>query len=280
MKLFTFLLISLALCGQTLINSGGPAVSGYSADFGFSGGATWGPANQASMGTLPGIYQTLRYSTNNSGFGYDLVEPAGQCDVTLDLLEPNKTAIGQRAFTVSANGNKTGQIDVFQLAGGALIPHQLVIPGVWVLDGHLRIVFTPLNGKGNAIVSGIEARCHPPLSLNCIAPISCTQNQGTVTIQLLQSPTAAIEHLDFIPISSTDRTIAFTLSHVPIEGFPMVYEQNIGLVGCPVSPTDSSCPNVAKLAQINRTGANLAITLPAPPFFDDAFIRIGYFSAD
>lgn len=161
MKTLAFLLFSLALCGQTLINSGGPAVSGYLADFGFSGGATWGPANQASMGTLPGIYQTLRYSTSNSGFSYDLIEPVGQCDVTLDFLEPNKTAAGQRLFNVVVNGNQTGPLDVFALAGGALKPYQVIL-GAWVLDGHLRLQFTPLNGKGNAIVSGIEANCHPP----------------------------------------------------------------------------------------------------------------------
>lgn len=200
MKTLAFLTLSLALCGQTLVNSGGPAVNGFSADFGYSGGSSWGPSNQASLGTadLPDIYRTLRYSTNNSGFSYDFIEPVGQCDLTLHLLEPNKTGPGQRVFAVTANGNQTGPLDVFALAGGAMKPYSTMVPGIWVLDGHLRIQFTPLNGKGNAIVSGIEVRCHAPvtpLTLSCIAPMVCAfdpaANGYTIQYQPMPTPPTA-----------------------------------------------------------------------------------------
>ncbi len=148
------LLLCLPLSAQNiLVNSGGPATGNFTADTGCNGGAAWGPAQQPSMAALADVYQTLRYGPNFT-CSYP-VASAGLYAVTILLLEPNKTAIGQRVFTITINGQQTAPLDLFALTGGQMIAYE-VDAGWIVADSLITVSFRA--SVGNAVVSAIMIR--------------------------------------------------------------------------------------------------------------------------
>ena len=169
MKILVFLLALSAQATTLLrIQCGGPGGTDpqgnvWQSDSGYyMGGAAWSAANQASMGTLPVPYSTLRYSSPvGSSFSYSIpVTTPGSYTVTFKFVEPNKTAVGQRVFNaaVSApiNGASAGQsIDLFAVAPGALRPYDVQLP-IIVAPGSdaIKISFTVTTG--NAVISGIQ----------------------------------------------------------------------------------------------------------------------------
>jgi hypothetical protein len=155
MKLGLFLLSIAASAQPLLINAGGPSVDAYQADQYFTGGSVWAPGTPGynpAIGT--GVWATLRYAPT---FSYDIPLPNGIYRVVFDLIEPNKTAAGQRKFAITANGQATPVLDLFALTGGDNIPYATELL-VLVGNGHLKINFVAT--LGNAVVSGIEIR--PP----------------------------------------------------------------------------------------------------------------------
>jgi hypothetical protein len=170
MKLLLGLLLALSLPGATLvrIQCGGPGGidsqgNVWQADTGFTGGARWDSSNQASMAALAPPYNTLRYSAYPAGAPFSYViatlpptTTAGHYTVTLRFVEPNKTAVGQRVFSVSANGTPlVTNLDLFAVAPipGALTPYTVSFPVV-ITGSSLQLVFTP--SVGNAVISGIQ----------------------------------------------------------------------------------------------------------------------------
>lgn len=111
------------------------------------------------MGAAP--YDTLRYGFGMGVLKYNIPAPNGSCDVTLGFAEPNKTAAGQRVFTINANGQTVADVDIFARAGAALTPTMIAIAAVAVTDGFLHLTFTPKPNTWNAFVSTIQASCAP-----------------------------------------------------------------------------------------------------------------------
>lgn len=204
---------------QTNINSGGPAIPptggvpippsltapSYLADQFFSGGA---PYTDPAMGT--GVFTTLRFAPS---FSYDIPEQNGFYYVLFRFVEPNKTAAGQRLFTVTANGITSDIIDVFLQAGGVDKPYSMWLL-VMVGNGHMRISFTGVSG--NAIVSAIE-----------ITPVwitlpGYTPSPGTVpqVLNWQACPTAQCAGVEYLQLVKADGTQANRIAvPVPSYGF-------------------------------------------------------------
>jgi hypothetical protein len=158
-------LLSLSAHSATLlrIQCGGPggldaAGNVWAPDAYFTSGARWGAAEQAVAGGLPLPalpYNTLRYSAPaGTPIFYAIPLPAGSYTLKLFFGEPNKTGVGQRVFSVSANGAALiTNLDLFAMAPGALKPYTVSFPLV-TTGTTLRIVLTP--SVGNADISGIQ----------------------------------------------------------------------------------------------------------------------------
>ena len=169
-KLLLGILLSFSLQSATLVRiqcggTGGVDAQGnvWQADTGFTGGARWDATNQASMAALAPPYNTLRYSAYPAGASFSYVIAAlpptttgGHYTVTLQFVEPNKTAPGQRVFSIMANGTPlVTNLDLFTVAPipGALTPYSVSFPVV-ATGSSIQLVFTP--SVGNAVISGIQ----------------------------------------------------------------------------------------------------------------------------
>ena len=176
MKLAVVVLLALTAHAATLvrIQCGGPggtdaAGNVWQADTGYTGGAQWNATYQATMGTLPVPYSTLRFSDPaDSPISYVIILPpttAGvrQYRVTLGFAEPNKTGPNQRLFNAVITGGDVplknpalsgmDKIDVFADAGGALKPVLFSFP-IASVSGQIAIDLIPTLGK--AIISFIQ----------------------------------------------------------------------------------------------------------------------------
>lgn len=134
-----------------MINSGGPAVDGFVADTGFSGGILWTHTSAGYVELGPGVWHDLRF---DPAFSYTIPLVNGSYKVLFYLMEPNKTGTGQRRFTITINGQVSPVFDLFQLAG--LRQQYKYSMGAFVGNGVLRIDFRAT--VGNAVVSAIEIR--------------------------------------------------------------------------------------------------------------------------
>jgi len=161
MKPHALLLLVLVACSSpcaTVIRQacGGPggldpAGNTWTADANFTGGVSFATA---PAGLTP-PYLNLRYA---SSFSYQLPLPAGAYTVTLKFVEPNKTAAGQRLFSVSANGVPIiTAVDLFA-KNGMLKPADASFP-VTVAAAGLKLQFTAT--VGTAVVSGIQVDTVP-----------------------------------------------------------------------------------------------------------------------
>jgi|SRR5882724_4141579 len=142
----------------------------------------------------------LRYGTN---FKYDIPLANGIYTVSVVMAEPNKTAAGQRIFTVSANGQTSGPIDLFRITGGINQPYTLPMLAL-VGAGFLRLQFTA--SAGNAVVSSITATPLPSIAqwTACVgAPSSMSSCMG----------------LEFFSIIKADGSVVLRYA-VPAPGVP------------------------------------------------------------
>lgn len=135
------------------VNCGSPT------DAGFSGSSyAWTSANQPALASQSVPLNAMRAS-NGAPFTYTFSDlPFGPYWITLMLIEPNKTAAGQRTFSVSVNDSVIlPSVDIFKLANGLLKPLEIILPHAYI--GPLTITFTPI--VGNAVVSGIKVEAVP-----------------------------------------------------------------------------------------------------------------------
>ncbi len=137
------------------IDAGGPGDQYFSPAAGCAAGKACAYSDP-KMGAAP--YDTLRYGFSFAVLKYDIPAPNGKCDVTLGFSEPNKTAAGQRVFTIQANDQTVADVDIFARAGAALTPTTIAL-AVQVTDGFLHLTFTPKPNTWNAFVSAISASC-------------------------------------------------------------------------------------------------------------------------
>lgn len=164
--LLPFLGSAATLTRMACGGSGGMDTAGvpWLGEAGYSGGYSWTAVNQPSLAPLGPPYNAMRASLNGAPFKYSFIFAPGAYKVTLEFAEPNKTAKGQRVFTVSINGAPPVTIDLFASAGAALTPWNLVLP-VTTADGNIVILFSPVSG--NALVSGIQVDGQAP----ALAPV-------------------------------------------------------------------------------------------------------------
>lgn len=136
------LLVGVALAAPLFSQ---PLIScGTSADVNFTGGFAF---TDTTLSPDP-QFQSMRYG---SSFRYDIPLAPGLYAVSLSFIEPNKTAAGQRRFTVAIAGQQTPVLDLFALAGRQ--PYTLRTIAL-VGAGLLAIQFSGV--LGNAVVSTIQ----------------------------------------------------------------------------------------------------------------------------
>ncbi len=140
------------------IDAGGPGDQDYSPASTCAAGGSCA-FSDSTMGAAP--YDTLRYGFGMASFAYAIPMPNGTCNLTLGFSEPNKTAAGQRIFTITANDQTVAGVDIFARAGAQKTAITIPLSGVVVSAGVLQIGFTPQPGTWNAFVSSIVAVCQP-----------------------------------------------------------------------------------------------------------------------
>jgi hypothetical protein len=161
MKLAIIVLLVAAAHSATVVRMacGGPggtdaANNVWTADSGTGGGAVWTVANQPALASQPIPYRSLCYSFGTSSFSRTLTVPAGNYSVTLKMLEPNKTAAGQRVFGATINGVPVlSGLDLFAMAPAALKPYDRTYQ-VMAPAGVIQITLTA--SLGNAVLSAIQ----------------------------------------------------------------------------------------------------------------------------
>ncbi|MBC6989261.1 malectin domain-containing carbohydrate-binding protein [Hymenobacter sp. BT491] len=142
------------------LNSGGGAlttsIGAFATDQYFSPnpGSTYSTGSAIAGTTDDALYQTERFGTN---FSYALPVANGTYTVKLHFAEIYWTAVGQRVFDVSLEGNKVlSAYDIFKKVGTNVATVESF--PVTVSDGTLNLNLTSLNtgGKDNAKISAIE----------------------------------------------------------------------------------------------------------------------------
>lgn len=122
--------------------------------FGYISGSGGFVANTVTgiCASAQSLYQRERYGS----FSYQFDCPIGVYETTLLEAETYWSAVGQRVFNVSVQGNQAlTNFDIFAAAGGKNLPVTRVFTNN-VNNGQLQIVFSPV--VDNARVSGIQAR--------------------------------------------------------------------------------------------------------------------------
>ncbi len=146
--------------GPVQINSGGPAVSPFVADTGFTGGSTINHANTIDLSGVTNPAPMALYQTARVGnFSYTIPSAAfaagSSHTVRLHFAETFWTAAGSRLFNVTINGTQVlSSFDIFATAGAK---NKAVIEQFTVnanSNGQYVIQFTSV--KDNSLVSGIE----------------------------------------------------------------------------------------------------------------------------
>ena len=127
----------------------------YSAGaFGYISGAGGFVANTVTgiCASAQSLYQRERFGS----FSYQFDCPIGVYETTLLESETYWSAVGQRVFNVSIQGNQVlTNFDIFAAAGGKNLPVTRVFTNT-VNNGQLQIVFSPV--VDNARASGIQVR--------------------------------------------------------------------------------------------------------------------------
>jgi len=156
-------------CGPTgnVVDAQGNIWTGY---LGATGGTAWNSAFQPALATQPPPYNAMQYGT---ALNYSLTAPqtsSGKYVATLKFIEPNKTAAGQRIFTIAVNGATINGPDLFSVAG-LLIPYDVKVP----ISAPSGVITITLAGTtGNAVISGIQVDDVSDISGTSI----CATHQG------------------------------------------------------------------------------------------------------
>lgn len=264
MKLAALLLFAAGLRAQTItIDAGSPSENACA-------GSKYGAAQQADMVNQAAPFNTLRYAPS---FSCTIPAPIGTCQVTLQFFE-NRPAIatpavpasgpGLRIFTASVNGVSTGPLDLFMLAG-AQVPYgapSITAPSV---DGFLHVNLAALPGKGNAVLSGIQASCAP------FAPPSTPPSGIT-----------GVECLSLVAANTNANQPAITLAVTLPDGtcLPVRMLTSAGMVGRIISVSGMSAANADNLSPSGAFTSGLIWLLVAPLSATDNSVPIGFPTAN
>jgi hypothetical protein len=146
--------------GGVQINSGGPAMSPFAADMGFTGGGTINHTNTIDLSGVNNpapmaVYQTARIGN----FKYTIpgFNAGSSHTVRLHFAETYWTAAGLRVFNVSINGTQVlTNFDIFAAAGAKNKAFVQQFTANANASGQYVITFTPV--KDNSLVSAIEVQ--------------------------------------------------------------------------------------------------------------------------
>ena len=120
------------------------------------------------MATMGIPYRTLRFSSPpGAPLSYRFTLAAGEYQVKLKFLEPNKTASGLRQFGVQLQGSTVAAMDLYA-AVGMLKPWDITYRAVTTDQGLLMIDLVP--SIGNAVISAIQidtVEGPPPAAATC-----------------------------------------------------------------------------------------------------------------
>jgi hypothetical protein len=142
------------------INSGGPAVSSFSADEDYSGGGVVETTDTIATVSVPtGLPMELFQSSRTGTFSYDVkgFAPNSNHTVTLYFIEPTFDGVGSRLFNVAINGRTVlSNFDIFLAAGDMDAPLAKHFSEAANGSGEYSITFTPV--LGDALVSGLQIK--------------------------------------------------------------------------------------------------------------------------
>jgi len=207
---FAFIALSLS-CGWAQVPNITIA-AGSPTDQYFSGGiGAWAVP-------LPAPLSFLRYSQPTdpkcpSCIRYDIPLPRGVYAIDITLVEPNKTAAGQRIMNITANGQTTANIDVFAATGGINVPYNVPLMAL-VGAGFLHLQFNAV--VGNAIVSKIAVAPYPPVIVtswetcsgapigsDCsgIERITIQKADGSTVVRLAEDVTITAQNVIWKPVT-------------------------------------------------------------------------------
>jgi len=142
------------------INSGGPAVSSFRADEGFSSGSVVATDGSIQTVNVPkGLPMEVFQNSRTGSFTYTVqgFAPSSNHTVTLYFVEPAFDAVNSRLFNVSVNGTTVlSNFDIFLAAGDMNTPVAQKFAAAADGTGRYVITFTPVLGE--ALLSGIQIK--------------------------------------------------------------------------------------------------------------------------
>jgi hypothetical protein len=142
------------------INSGGPAVSSFLADEGFSGGGVVATSGSIQTINVPkGLPMEVFQDSRAGSFTYTVqgFAPTSNHTVTLYFVEPTFDAVNSRLFNVSINGKTVlSNFDIFLAAGDMNTPVAQQLSAAADGTGKYVITFTPVLGE--ALLSGLQIK--------------------------------------------------------------------------------------------------------------------------
>jgi hypothetical protein len=142
------------------INSGGPAVSSFLADEGFSGGGVVATGDSIQTINVPkGLPMEVFQDSRTGSFTYTVqgFAPTSNHTVTLYFVEPNFDAVNSRLFNVSINGTTVlSNFDIFLAAGDKNTPVAQKLSAAADGTGQYVLAFTPILGE--ALLSGLQIK--------------------------------------------------------------------------------------------------------------------------
>lgn len=200
------------------INAGGGQVTNsigvFSADAYYSTGATYSTASPIAGTTDDAMYQSERYG-NGGTMSYAFPVSNGQYTVVLHFAEIYWTAVGNRIFDVTIEGNKVlDNYDIFKKVGSNTATIESFT--TTVTDGMLNINFSSLaidGGKDWAKISAIEIlRNSPGNTFLVSAGIDKTSSTGIAVQKLAATvqPNPSSHYFNFIT-SGNNKPVDITM---------------------------------------------------------------------
>lgn len=168
-RLLLLMVLTLPAFGQLTVHAGAPADTFHTPtqQCSFVGST---PLNPPCTTVYSDALGTLFYAVAPTVLTYTLPAPAGTCDLRITAWEPNKAAAGQRVFDIIAQGQDSGPLDLFSLAG-LRQQYTFVRTGLPVMNGAIVVQFMPV--VGNAVVSSLTLTCQPPPSPPTLTGVPC-----------------------------------------------------------------------------------------------------------
>jgi beta-glucosidase len=260
------------------INAGGPTVSPFQADQGFTASNTISHANTINTAKAINPAPAAVYQTGRIGnFSYTIggFVPGSSGTVRLHFAETYWSAAGQRAFNVSINGiQMLTNFDIFSAAGGQNIANIQQFTAPANSSGQYVIQFTTV--INNSLVNGIEvsssSSCTAPTAPTALTAAATSTTQISMSWAASSAPCSGITYtvfrsttVGFTPSSNNQITSGATATAYSDTGLTpsTTYYYLVEAVGSglssaasnPASATTQSIVVIPQVVAINAGGA-------------------------